>query len=96
MIELVSVKKNPDTGIYHINVKTENKWVDYFIQGGVNMGELKFSYFINHEEFIKTIYVDSSFDSAEYCIYTSQCKDQIAIICIPRDFIINEEKWKCL
>ncbi len=103
MIISTFVQEHLGTGIIYILINTKDKWIDYSIQNCEDLGKIKFSHYYTVEiqpgylddyEEVEYIMVKEGFNSYNYRLFHSQCKDQITIVCIPREFIVNKENWK--
>ena len=85
--------KNIGNGVLYILVNTEERWVDYQLNKMVpDEGKFQIVFFGDDDDNwdIEEFEVFPGFKIFDYIITSSQEKDQITIICVPRDLILDK------
>jgi hypothetical protein len=97
MINSTHVFKSKN-GIYYIIVNIEEKWINYQINRIAIEEKIGISFFYDietqpgeFEEYEQLEYIDiPGFYNSDYLITSMQEKDQITLICMPRNLIKNK------
>ena len=94
MIESVYKKKHLDSGIIYVLVNTRDKWINYDIEliHRENVIAITF-YDYNDNPIYEEIVMDDDFDSYDYLITSTQEKDQITLVLVPRKMILDNTQW---
>ena len=85
--------KDIGNGVLYILVNTEERWVDYQLNKMVpDEGKFQIVFFGDDDDKwdIEEFEVFQGFKIFDYIITSSQEKDQITIICVPRDLILDK------
>lgn len=84
--------KDIGNGVLYILINTEERWVDYQLNKIVpDKGKFQIVFFDDTEDYkIEEFEVFPGFDIFDYIITSSQEKDQITIICVPRNLLLDK------
>ena len=97
MINSTYISKSKN-GIYYIIVNIEEKWINYQINRIAIEEKIGISFFYDietqpgeFEEYEQLEYIDiPGFYNSDYLITSMQEKDQITLVCMPRNLIKNK------